>query len=66
MKVTVIAVGTKMPDWVEKGYAEYVKRLPRDFSLNLTEIAMINRGKTQLQISRPVAVVVTKHQEERI
>lgn len=43
--MTLIAVGTKMPDWVQKGYAEYAKRFPRDFSLNLVEIALMNRGK---------------------
>ena len=27
MKVRLIAVGERMPDWVDAGYAEYAKRL---------------------------------------
>lgn len=45
MKVKLIAVGTKMPNWVEQGYQEYAKRLPREFSLELVEIPPGNRGK---------------------
>ncbi|MFG1487888.1 23S rRNA (pseudouridine(1915)-N(3))-methyltransferase RlmH [Oceanospirillum sp. HFRX-1_2] len=45
MKIKLVAVGTKMPKWVEQGYEEYAKRLPREFSLELIEIAPGNRGK---------------------
>jgi 23S rRNA (pseudouridine1915-N3)-methyltransferase len=45
LKVKLIAVGTKMPRWVEQGYQEYAKRLPREFSLELIEIPPGNRGK---------------------
>ena len=34
-----------MPDWVEAGVSEYRKRLPRDFELQITEVAMAPRGK---------------------
>ncbi len=34
-----------MPDWVEQGYQEYAKRLPREFRLALKEIAPGKRGK---------------------
>lgn len=45
MKIQLICVGTKMPDWVEAGVAEYRKRLPRDFELGIAEIALGARGK---------------------
>ncbi len=45
MKIQLICVGTKMPDWVEAGVAEYRKRLPRDFELLITEIPLALRGK---------------------
>ncbi|MDY6984609.1 MAG: 23S rRNA (pseudouridine(1915)-N(3))-methyltransferase RlmH [Pseudomonadota bacterium] len=45
MKIQLICVGTKMPDWVEAGVAEYRKRLPRDFELGITEIPLGARGK---------------------
>lgn len=43
-----------MPDWVEAGVAEYRKRLPRDFELGITEIALASRGKGG-DIARAVA-----------
>ncbi|MDF2691221.1 MAG: rRNA methyltransferase [Gammaproteobacteria bacterium] len=33
-----------MPDWVNQTYVEYAKRLPRDYALNLIEIASPKRG----------------------
>ncbi|AHK15026.1 MAG: 23S rRNA (pseudouridine(1915)-N(3))-methyltransferase RlmH [Thalassolituus sp.] len=45
MKLRLLAVGTKMPAWVEQGYAEYAKRLPADCALELVEIAPGHRAK---------------------
>ncbi len=45
MKIRLIAVGNKMPNWVESSVAEYQKRLPSDFSLSITEIPLANRSK---------------------
>ena len=39
MKLTVLAVGTRMPGWVEAGIAEYSKRLPREWKFELRELA---------------------------
>ncbi|PHV12352.1 23S rRNA (pseudouridine(1915)-N(3))-methyltransferase RlmH [Chitinimonas sp. BJB300] len=38
MKLYIIAVGHKMPDWVEIGYKEYVKRMPREANIELIEL----------------------------
>ncbi|MEX0614999.1 MAG: 23S rRNA (pseudouridine(1915)-N(3))-methyltransferase RlmH [Methylophaga sp.] len=46
MKLKLLAVGQKMPQWVTDGYQEYARRLPRDCSLNLIEVAPAKRGKT--------------------
>ncbi|NSL53626.1 23S rRNA (pseudouridine(1915)-N(3))-methyltransferase RlmH [Uliginosibacterium aquaticum] len=48
MKLVIAAVGTKMPAWVETGYAEFAKRLPRDCPLELLEVKAEPRttGKT--------------------
>lgn len=35
-----------MPKWVQEGYAEYAKRLPKSCALNLIELPMAQRGKT--------------------
>lgn len=45
MRIRIIAVGTKMPDWVEAGYKEYAKRLPRDFTVEMVELPLGARGK---------------------
>ena len=45
MKIHLIAVGEKMPRWVQEGYQQYSKRLPNECELRLTEIPMGHRGK---------------------
>ncbi|MCA6062013.1 23S rRNA (pseudouridine(1915)-N(3))-methyltransferase RlmH [Thalassolituus marinus] len=45
MKLRLLAVGHKMPGWVEQGFAEYAKRLPADCALELVEIAPGHRAK---------------------
>ena len=45
MRIQLIAVGTKMPGWVEQGYQEYARRFPNDMPLCLTEIPAGKRGK---------------------
>jgi 23S rRNA (pseudouridine1915-N3)-methyltransferase len=45
MKVQLIAVGTRMPAWVQSGYEEYAKRLPKELTPNLVEIPLGNRAK---------------------
>ncbi len=39
-------MGTKMPQWVEQGFVEYQKRLPRDMNLEIQEIALGYRSKS--------------------
>lgn len=34
-----------MPGWVEQGYTEFSKRLPKDCQLELVEISLAKRGK---------------------
>ncbi|MGB5475359.1 MAG: 23S rRNA (pseudouridine(1915)-N(3))-methyltransferase RlmH, partial [Gammaproteobacteria bacterium] len=46
MRIHLIAVGTRMPAWVTAGYQEYTKRMPRECSLLLVEIAPGRRGKS--------------------
>jgi 23S rRNA (pseudouridine1915-N3)-methyltransferase len=48
MKIKLIAVGSKMPQWVETAYSNYAQRLPKDCSLELIEIAAAKRSKNQL------------------
>ena len=51
MRLGILAVGHKLPDWVAKGCAEYVKRMPRELPLSVTEIKPEPRGsKTREQL----------------
>lgn len=46
MIINLIAIGKNMPAWVETGFKEYQKRLPKDFTLNLIELPAHKRSKT--------------------
>ena len=52
MKLYVIAVGTRMPQWVETAWSDYAKRLPSDCALELKEVKPEPRtqGKTVEQM----------------
>jgi len=47
MHIRLIAVGTRMPDWVTLGYQDYARRLPRECTLQLVEIPLGRRSKSQ-------------------
>ncbi|MDN3652568.1 23S rRNA (pseudouridine(1915)-N(3))-methyltransferase RlmH [Thalassotalea ponticola] len=45
MRITLIAVGTKMPNWITEGFNQYARRFERDVSFDLIEITPGKRGK---------------------
>jgi 23S rRNA (pseudouridine1915-N3)-methyltransferase len=45
MQIHLIAIGDRMPAWVEAGYHEYAKRLPHECRLTLREIPAGRRTK---------------------
>ncbi|WKD48770.1 23S rRNA (pseudouridine(1915)-N(3))-methyltransferase RlmH [Microbulbifer spongiae] len=45
MKIRILAAGGKMPRWVQEGYTEYARRLPRDIFLEVVEIPLGPRGR---------------------
>jgi 23S rRNA (pseudouridine1915-N3)-methyltransferase len=56
VKIHLIAIGSKMPKWVEQGYKEYAGRLPRECSLELHELPLANRGKDSSKADIPRAM----------
>lgn len=52
MKLAILAVGHKPPDWVARGCADYVRRMPRELGLAILEIKPETRGgkKTREQL----------------
>ena len=53
MRIKLIAVGSRMPRWVEEGWQEYAKRMPSELSLELVEIPLTTRGKNCLLYTSP-------------
>jgi 23S rRNA (pseudouridine1915-N3)-methyltransferase len=52
MKLLILAVGNKMPEWITSGFNEYTKRMPREATITLIEVKPEPRttGKTVPQI----------------
>jgi len=45
MQIDLIAIGKRMPTWIESGFKEYAKRLPKNINFKLIEITPAIRGK---------------------
>ncbi len=70
MRITVVAVGTRMPAWVSQGVAEYSKRLPRELKPVWREIPLARQGKevasAQLCIAQGEHILKTIPVGERV
>jgi 23S rRNA (pseudouridine1915-N3)-methyltransferase len=44
MRVSLVAVGQRMPGWVQQGFSEYAQRLRPRLPLQLVEIPAVKRG----------------------
>jgi len=60
MHIRILAIGNKMPSWVQQGYEEYAKRFPPSCTLELVEIPAEKRTK-QSDINR-----ITQREGEKI
>ena len=47
MIIHVIAVGTKMPTWVNQGVDEYVRRMPNECQIKFVELPLGQRVKSK-------------------
>lgn len=45
MHIRILAIGSKMPSWVEEGYQEYAKRFTSGCTVELVEISAEKRTK---------------------
>lgn len=61
LKITVIAMGNKMPDWVAAATLEYSKRLQESSSTTLIELPLQKRTK-----SSDLPRIITKETEQMI
>ena len=47
MQIHMLAIGKKMPDWIESGFKEYQRRLKTTMPLNLLELATTRKSNSQ-------------------
>lgn len=47
MRLLIVAVGDRMPDWIEAGFADYTRRMPRTTRIDLVEIRPEPRKATR-------------------
>ncbi|MEE9423879.1 MAG: 23S rRNA (pseudouridine(1915)-N(3))-methyltransferase RlmH [Methylococcales bacterium] len=60
MKIDLLAIGDKMPVWVETGFNEYAHRLPTDSVLQLRQVRAVSRGK------KPSITKIIAEEEKRL
>lgn len=61
MRLKVVAVGARLPEWQQQGFREYARRLPRELRPQLVEIPAAKRGK-----STPTAQAIGKESERML
>ena len=49
MKLSIVAVGQRMPDWAQTAYDDYAKRFPPDSRVELKTVKTEPRGSKTLQ-----------------
>ncbi|MEO6929571.1 MAG: 23S rRNA (pseudouridine(1915)-N(3))-methyltransferase RlmH [Casimicrobiaceae bacterium] len=50
LKLAIVALGQRMPDWADTACADYAKRLPRDFAIEMIALKPAPRAKPVAQI----------------
>lgn len=52
MKLFVLAVGNRMPAWVDAAFAEYTRRMPKEMPVQLKPLKPAQRDSNQGDVSR--------------
>lgn len=47
MNIAIVAVGNRMPSWVDEGFREYAKRMPPEAQVELSEVKPEKRVKNE-------------------
>ena len=67
MRIRVLAVGTRMPEWVLAAVAEYCKRLPKDFRVEWVEITPAKRqGDNSDKFRAQEAIAIKKQIKDKV
>ena len=48
MRLRIVALGQRMPAWVDAGFDDYAMRMPREYAFKLVELKAVprDRGKS--------------------
>ncbi len=62
MKISLLTLGHKMPDWVQVAFNLYNNRLPSHLKIHINEMAAVSRqkGLSVAQIKAQEAAIITK------
>lgn len=73
MKLRILSIGHKMPNWVQQGFEEYLKRIQPMISVEMVELPPAKRSKTPspAEIDKYKAIEATtilnaKHPKEQL
>lgn len=73
MKLRILSIGHKMPNWVQQGFEEYLKRIQPMISVEMVELPPAKRSKppSPAEIDKYKAIEATtilnaKHPKERL
>jgi 23S rRNA (pseudouridine1915-N3)-methyltransferase len=55
VKLHILAVGQRMPAWIDEGFIEYAKRMPREMPLALKELKPAQRSASAGDLPRWLA-----------
>ena len=58
MRINLIAIGKKMPDWISHGIEHYKKQLPKNYNFTITALESQNR--------KSISAKNTKNLEEKL
>jgi len=61
MRIQLVAVGTRLPQWQQQGFQEYARRLPKECAMQLTEIPAAARAK-----NKPTKQAIQKESERML
>ena len=64
-RLRILAIGTRMPGWVQAGFAEYHKRMPRDWAVELRELPVSRRGAARAVAEEGDALLAALQADEQ-
>jgi 23S rRNA (pseudouridine1915-N3)-methyltransferase len=70
MHIRLIAVGDRQPAWVDKAFASYIARLPREWKFRIDSIATVRRSKNdksgQAMLAEGEQLLGKLHDDEQV